>query len=114
MTGSTMIMNSKFNYQKKIEDLTKLQMTEEDAYKILAHMMEEVGEFCEAMCIEDGGVGKDYKEPPEESSTEEAVDIVVCALSLFYARGGTKEQFLSVIEKKLGKWEKNQAKSLGK
>ncbi len=100
------------NYHKKIQALTKIQLEHEDSYKILTHLTEELGETAGAMCIEDAGIGKDYKELPKETSAEEAVDITVCAISLFYARGGTKEQFLEVIEKKLGKWEKNQTKSI--
>lgn len=105
-------MNHPFNYHKRIEDLTTIQMEHEDSYKILAHLVEELGECSGAMCIEDGGIGKDYKELPKESSIIEAVDITVTGISLFYARGGTKEQFLEVIEKKLGKWEKNQTWSI--
>lgn len=105
-------MKEQFNYHKKIKKLTKIQLEHEDSYKILAHLVEELGETSSAMCIEDGGVGKDYKELPKETSAQEAVDIIVCAVSLFYARGGTKKQFLSIIENKLGKWEKNQAKSI--
>ena len=105
-------MSGSFNYHKTIKQLTKIQLEHEDAYKIMAHLVEELGETASAMCIEDDGVGKDYKEPPEETSAQEAVDIVVCAISLFYARGGTKKEFLKVIEKKLGKWEKNQTKSI--
>lgn len=105
-------MKTQFNYHQRIENLTTIQMNYEDSYKILAHLVEEVGECSGAMCIEDGGIGKDYKELPKESSIEEAVDIAVTGISLFYARGGTKEQFLEVIERKLGKWEKNQSKSI--
>ena len=101
-----------FKYHKKIEKLTEIQMQHEDSYKILTHLVEELGETAGAMCIEDAGIGKDYKELPKESSAEEAVDITVCAISLFYARGGNKELFLEIIKKKLGKWEKNQAKSI--
>ena len=101
-----------FDYHSKIRQLTTIQLQHEDSYKILAHTIEELGETASAMCIEDAGIGKDYKEMPKETSAQEAVDAIVCAISLFYARGGTKELFLETMEKKLGKWEKNQSKSI--
>lgn len=102
----------KFDYHTKIRELTTIQLQHEDSYKILAHVMEELGETASAMCIEDAGIGKDYKEMPKETSAQEAVDAIVCTISLFYARGGDLELFLSTMEKKLGKWEKNQSKSI--
>jgi hypothetical protein len=106
-------MTHPFDYHKIIEDLTDIQMTYEDSYKILAHTVEELGEVAGAMAVEDAGVGKSYKPTPNEPSYTECVDLAVCALSLFYARGGTKRDFLDIIERKLTKWEVNQAKSIG-
>jgi NTP pyrophosphatase (non-canonical NTP hydrolase) len=102
----------RFNYHKRIEELTEIQLQYEDSYKIITHTMEELGECAGAMCVEDAGVGKSYKGEVKESSAEEAVDVAICALSLFYARGGNKEMFIDIMKKKLNKWETNQNSSI--
>lgn len=92
----------------KIQELTEIQLQnpEESVYTVLAHTNEELGEFCTAICVEDGAKVKGYK-TLDESSSDEAVDVVICALSLFFARGGTIDQFNAVCDKKLPKWANN-------
>lgn len=98
---------SKFDYHDKINQLTQFQLKQEgqSCKDIVIHTNEELGEFCTVMAIEDGDITKKYKDMPKESSAEEAIDVAICALSLFYARGGTEDQFMDIIANKLNKWQ---------
>lgn len=91
---------------ERLKGLTNLQLqdSQEDVYTIVAHLCEELGEFCTAICIEDGSTVKGYKKI-SESSSEEAIDVMICALSAYYARGGKTEDISSILSKKLTKWE---------
>jgi NTP pyrophosphatase (non-canonical NTP hydrolase) len=95
-----------FNAIKRMEHLTSKQCENENenSYTILAHLNEELGEVCTAMCVEDGSEVKGYKEL-DESSSDECVDLIICAVSLFFNRGGDVEQLIKTSEKKLNKWE---------
>lgn len=68
---------------------------------LIRNTTEELGEYCKAISVEAGIKKKELT----ESSCEEAVDVVICALSLFYASGGTDEMLASYGMKKLDKWE---------
>jgi hypothetical protein len=68
---------------------------------LIRNTVEELGEFCNAVAVEDG-----YKDKRlVESSLFEAGDTVICALSLFFGRGGTIPQLIEVIAQKLPKWD---------
>ena len=82
----------------------QLKNPKESVYTIVAHLLEELGEFSTAICIEDGSDVKGYKKL-DESSTEEAMDVLICVLSMYYARGGKTEDIATYVEKKLDKWE---------
>lgn len=71
-----------------------------DINLLFKNLVEEVGEFAKALTIEQGL----KKKPLEESSMHEAVDVVICALAIFYARGGNDEELASYGLKKLAKW----------
>ena len=97
---------AEYDYHTRIKELTEFQLAQGQDHKdIVIHTNEELGEFCTAMAIEDGDVTKKYKDKPKETSAYEAVDVTICALSLFYARGGTKAQFEYAVSQKLNKWE---------
>jgi len=99
------------NFEKtleRIKDLTEKQLKnpEENTGTIVLHLLEELGEFSTAVCIEDGSDVKGYKEL-DESSSKEALDMVICVFSLYFDRGGSKSEILSYMNKKMDKWEKN-------
>jgi NTP pyrophosphatase (non-canonical NTP hydrolase) len=83
----------------------QLKDPNENSYTILAHTMEELGEFSTALCIEDNSAVKGYKQL-EESASQEAIDVMICAMSLYYSRGGKTEDVVSYLNKKLDKWER--------
>jgi hypothetical protein len=91
---------------KRIGKLTSLQLTEasESKYTILAHTCEELGEASRAMCIEDSSRLKKHKKL-DEPARSECVDLTICAISLFFANGGTIEELNSIMDAKLDKWE---------
>ena len=89
---------------KRIEDLTdeQLKIPGEDVNSILGNTMEELGELAAAIRIEDG-VTKKHKSL-DEPSTVEAIDLVICALSVYFARGGELNDIPAIIHHKLDKW----------
>lgn len=68
---------------------------------LLRNTTEELGEYCAAVTISEGIKDKPLKETPRQ----EAVDLIICALSLFYAEGGTDEELAEYGMVKLKKWE---------
>jgi NTP pyrophosphatase (non-canonical NTP hydrolase) len=84
-----------------LADLAKNQ----DVNLLFKNLVEEVGEFAKALTVEQGLKKKHI----DESSMHEAVDVVICALALFYARGGTNEELSRYGLKKLVKWKERVA-----
>jgi NTP pyrophosphatase (non-canonical NTP hydrolase) len=76
-----------------------------DVNLLFKNLVEEVGEFAKALTVEQGLKRKEI----DESSMHEAVDVVICALALFYARGGTDEELARYGLKKLVKWKERVA-----
>lgn len=91
---------------ERIQQLNKLMLADpnENTYTILAHTMEELGEFATAICIEDGSKVKGYKKL-DESSISEAIDVLICVISLYNVRGGKNEDISTILKKKLDKWQ---------
>jgi hypothetical protein len=67
----------------KTEKLTKIDLENGSWEKLYLGCIEEVGEFCRAYSIENKFFGKAHKQLDEPAS-HEAVDVVICALSLFF------------------------------
>lgn len=60
---------------------------------LFRHTVEELGEYAAARTVEEGIKKKDLK----ENSLIESVDLVICALSLFYANGGTRRNYMKSV-----------------
>ena len=101
-------MNDIIKMFERIKQLTEEQLKnpKENVEKIMFHLLEELGEFSTAVCIEDGSDVKAYK-VLDETSDKEAIDVFICVMSLFYARNGMTSDVISYTNKKLDKWEKN-------
>lgn len=69
---------------------------------------EEFGEYCAAVTIEIGRKKKELREP----SKMEAVDLILCAFSLYFASGGTPLEFEADARAKLAKWNERLFKEL--
>jgi len=82
---------------RRIEKLGQTEAKCLDKYHSLAFIMEEVGEFAQAH----------LEDKPVEEIREEAIDIVIAALGNFYALGGSLEEYVKVMDKKIRKWERS-------
>ena len=93
---------------QRIKFLTEEQLKNptENTGTIMLHLLEELGEFSTAVCIEDGSDVKAYKNL-DESSSKEALDVAICVFSLYFARSGDSSDVISYMNKKMDKWEKN-------
>jgi hypothetical protein len=68
---------------------------------LFKNTVEELGEYAAAKTVENGIKKKKLK----ESSLIEAVDLVICSLSLFFANGGKIDDLHKIGQEKLNKWE---------
>lgn len=86
----------------RVKDITAADLAKnhsEDA--LFLNTVEELGEYAAAKTVERGIKDKDLK----ESSLVEAVDLIICSLSLFFLNGGTVEDLCKIGNHKLNKWE---------
>ena len=92
----------------RIRRLTNIDLQNKTVFEILASAGEELGEFSRELKIEEGSFGNAHKEPDSDGTKGEAVDMVIMALALFSARGGTPIELVEYMGKKIDKWESNQ------
>jgi len=82
---------------KTIEHLSHFDETD----SLMLALAEESGELATAILVEEGKKERVLKEP----SHLEAVDAAICALALYFKRGGKRKDLQFLMEKKLEKWE---------
>lgn len=82
-------------------------MERKTIFELFASAAEELGEIANEMTVEEGTYGHDHKKP-KEGVKGEAVDLFICALALFYARGGTTDELIVYAHQKMDKWEASQ------
>lgn len=91
-----------FDFLVRNKSITHKDLAKNHSEDLLfANTVEELGEYAAAKTVEKGIKKKKLK----ESSLVEAVDLVICSLSLFFANGGTIEQLSEIGQEKLNKWE---------
>lgn len=91
------------NFIRETEELTHLAVVQGDtADSMFLSLGEELGELAAALSSENGRKKRDLK----EDSKVEAIDVVVTALSIFFAKGGTVEELSELGIPKLKKWAK--------
>lgn len=89
-------------FLNRTQQITLQDLKTNNSIELLVnHAVEELGEFAAANTVESGYKKKELK----ESAKVEAVDLVICALSLFFAKGGTIEELATIGHEKLNKWE---------
>lgn len=89
-------------FVERTKDITLRDLAQNHSVDLLINnAIEELGEFAAANTVEAGFKKKDLK----ESAKIEAVDVTICALSLFFAKGGTIEELTEIGQRKLDKWE---------
>jgi len=97
---------------KRTLALTCEDMEHMTPFQFLASAISEMGEYAEALSIEEKQFGKRHRHN-EESAKMEAIDLIISGLALYYSRGGKREDIAWKINKKLDKWEYNQSRSGG-
>lgn len=90
-----------------IEELTHVDCKNKTIFELLGSTTEELGELSRELLIEEKSFGNNYK-TVDEGSKAESIDLSICALAIFFARGGTKKEFIEIANKKLAKWKSNQ------
>jgi NTP pyrophosphatase (non-canonical NTP hydrolase) len=102
-----------YKFIEVIKELTDNQMKYENVKDLMLNFNEEYGEFSTAVGVEDGTINKVYKQGTlKEDSRQEAIDVVICALSLYFARGGDIKYLFKYGAHKLSKWATAQKKGL--
>ena len=95
-----------------LSKLKKIVKTDKkEIFAFLASVTEELGELAQAIKVEEKILGTSKKVLKEDSKSE-AVDVVICALAVFYAKLGTDKELEIIFNKKLDKWRKNQLEEL--
>ena len=78
--------------------------------KIIEHkllkMNEEVGELSEAVLSSQGVSGTAYKKKTKDDVAEEAIDVLIMALSIILEIVSVK-QMIAIMITKINKWERN-------
>lgn len=91
-----------FDLLERVAAITKADLDKNHSEDLLfANTVEELGEYAAARTVEKGIKKKTLK----ESSKIEAVDLIICALSLFFAGDGTLQELCNIGQEKLNKWE---------
>ena len=96
-----------YNVVRRIEELTGIDLQNKSIFELYASLCEEVGELSRELKIEERSFGNAHK-APDEGSEIESVDVAICALALYFARGGKIEDLEEVMSSKLDKWERSQ------
>lgn len=87
---------------ERIEELTKKQMETDSIFQLLSSATEELGELSVAVRHESGYRDKVLKEP----AFIEAIDLMICAINMYFATGGKIADLTLIMESKLDKWER--------
>lgn len=91
-----------------VNELAQIDLANKSISDMVLSALEELGEFSREVKIEDGIFGNQHKQPGKDGSVGEAVDVIIMALALYFARGGKAEDLQEGIQRKLDKWRKNQ------
>lgn len=91
---------------QKTKKLTQIDIKNKSIFELTMSAVEELGEFSRELKIEEKTFGNTYKKP-DEGTKKEAVDLVISALALYFARGGKISELATNMKEKLKKWEDN-------
>src|SRR5688572_2528730 len=78
-----------------------------NVWTMYASTISELGEYATEVLREEKVPTHAHK-PVDEGTLGEGVDVVICALALYFIRGGTIEHLAEYGMKKLDKWEASQ------
>jgi len=90
-----------------LEAIQKLSLEEKkNILERTIKLQEETGELAEQVLIAQQSSGSQYKTSTKEAIKEEAADVILVALSIFFLEGGTPQELDRVIDAKAAKWRK--------
>lgn len=107
---------------ERTRQLTERDLEHKSMSEIVLSAAEEFGEFARELKIEEGVFGNSHKDAGEDGSVGEAVDMIIMALALYYARYSkvtgnpaslATPQLPAKMMAKLNKWDKNQMRERG-
>ncbi len=90
----------------RLRKVTRLELRDATVTDLLMDTTEELGELAVGVSVEQGRKRKKLKEP----ALIEAVDLALCAFSMYFACGGKSLELLQIMDAKLAKWERNAKK----
>ncbi len=94
----------------QLEIVKELSVTEQKSLiERAVKLQEEVGELAAEILIDNKSAGSKHKEPGKDGVLGESVDVIIVALSIFFAQGGTIASLDELISKKCEKWRKFQS-----
>jgi NTP pyrophosphatase (non-canonical NTP hydrolase) len=97
-------MENFIDFLKLTNELTSEAFAQGDTVEdMLLSTTEELGEVAACISAEKGRKKKDLK----EDTKIECIDVVICALSIYFAKGGKIEDIADVGIAKLQKWKEN-------
>lgn len=98
-------------FEKLLEKIQSLSSKEKKSLlEKTLKLQEEAGELAEAVLIHTKASGSQYKESSEQAIENEAVDIILVALDIFFSLSPDVATLEKLLSSKCGKWEKHQLK----
>ncbi len=95
---------------ERVRGLTARDLRQKGIFQLLASAAEELAELSRELLVEESVFGNTYKKG-DEGSRAEAADLAICALALFFGRGGTPEELADTLHRKLDKWQRKHTKA---
>ena len=95
---------------ERLKTLAEIDCKHKTIFEAFASLGSEVGELGQELLTEEGSFGNTHREV-DEGSQIESVDVMICAMHIYFASGGTIENLHTIMGKKLTKWESCQTKS---
>ena len=92
----------------KVQSLSHLE--KKSLLEKMVKLQEEAGELAEAILIHEKSSGSGYKESSEQSIENEAVDIILVALDIFFTMSRDMTTLEELLTSKCAKWERHQLK----
>lgn len=104
---------------ERVRHLTNRDLVHKSMPDLVLSANEELGEFSRELKIANKIFGNSHKEPSEDGTIGEAVDVIIMALALYYGssfrnNSDATDNLSSLVLKKLDKWENNQEKEIRK
>lgn len=94
------------NLQETLALLKELSgLNKKTVQEIMIKLSEESGELAQALLSYLNVNGSEYKELGLDDVKEEAIDVIIVALSLFYKVGGSDKELKTTLNSKINKWQ---------